>query len=566
MRYFYFILSIFLLLSLKIWGQASAEISTNAVVFPRYTNNTRPSGAIPIGATIFNVTQNTHQYYTGSNWTNLAQSGGGASPWLINGSNVYLNNNNKVGINTDTPVTTLDVIGENIRLSRDYYLNPAPASNTYTMQANVDPNGSIPSIYDLNARILDPSGTGNTQSGMSLSSIIEIGIYAGDGRTTYGINFNFENLDIGDINSDPYFTNRIVFSTSSDINNADGKILTINRFNASQYLGRTFFLAGNRIFLHFIKESGVVSGFQLLYQGVFSSNPSSFQDFYTESISSGLVYHSGRNSFAVGEVSRAAGNSSTAIGSGAKAYGDNSMAIGQQSKAIGTGSIALGSFSSAGGNGNIAIGGSTLGFNSIAIGSSATAYNNNSMALSGYYVSTNSAYQLATGFRSYRFYTKDDKSTFVQLNEGQGSWSGTSDSTKKERFRPVNGEDILRKISKLKLTSWNFKNSTERHYGPMAQDFFAAFGRDELGIIGNDTTINSGDFDGINLIAIHALEKRTKVIESENTKLKVELAELKQALANSNKNQALLLEHFKDLQALLTNKPKEQKNIEENQK
>jgi hypothetical protein len=54
----------------------------------------------------------------------------------------------------------------------------------------------------------------------------------------------------------------------------------------------------------------------------------------------------------------------------------------------------------------------------------------------------------------------------------------------------------------------------------MAQDFYAAFGKDKYGTIGDDTTINSADFDGVNLIAIQALEKRTVLLQSENDKLK----------------------------------------------
>lgn len=78
----------------------------------------------------------------------------------------------------------------------------------------------------------------------------------------------------------------------------------------------------------------------------------------------------------------------------------------------------------------------------------------------------------------------------------------------------------------MKLGSWNYLSQNplkQRHYGPMAQDFYAAFGKDEFGTIGNDTTINSADFDGVNLIAIQALEKRTQKIEQlekENNALK----------------------------------------------
>jgi chromosome segregation ATPase len=48
---------------------------------------------------------------------------------------------------------------------------------------------------------------------------------------------------------------------------------------------------------------------------------------------------------------------------------------------------------------------------------------------------------------------------------------------------------------------------------PHSAGFYAAFGKDEFGTIGNDTTINSADFDRVNLIAIQALEKRKQRIK-----------------------------------------------------
>jgi hypothetical protein len=60
--------------------------------------------------------------------------------------------------------------------------------------------------------------------------------------------------------------------------------------------------------------------------------------------------------------------------------------------------------------------------------------------------------------------------------------------------------------------TWNYIGQdikTLRHYGPMAQDFYGAFGKDDFGEIGCDTMINQQDFLGVNLIAIQALEKRT---------------------------------------------------------
>ena len=99
----------------------------------------------------------------------------------------------------------------------------------------------------------------------------------------------------------------------------------------------------------------------------------------------------------------------------------------------------------------------------------------------------------------------------------------SSDKTKKENFRPVDGEEVLKKISGLGLTSWNYigqDGKQFRHYGPMAQDFFAAFGNDGMGTIGTPTTINSGDMVGVLMIGVQTLEKRTVELRQENNLLK----------------------------------------------
>ena len=76
----------------------------------------------------------------------------------------------------------------------------------------------------------------------------------------------------------------------------------------------------------------------------------------------------------------------------------------------------------------------------------------------------------------------------------------------------------------LELSSWNFIGHDPkefRHYGPMAQDFFAAFGHDGVGQIGSKTTINSGDRAGILMSAVQALEKRTAELKHKEAKIAV---------------------------------------------
>jgi hypothetical protein len=100
----------------------------------------------------------------------------------------------------------------------------------------------------------------------------------------------------------------------------------------------------------------------------------------------------------------------------------------------------------------------------------------------------------------------------VTVIEGQVPYTFTSDRNQKENFQQVDGEQVLRKIVGLNLTSWNYIGHDPqqfRHYGPMAQEFFAAFGQDAVGTIGTSTTINSGDLEGILMAAVQALEKRT---------------------------------------------------------
>jgi len=107
----------------------------------------------------------------------------------------------------------------------------------------------------------------------------------------------------------------------------------------------------------------------------------------------------------------------------------------------------------------------------------------------------------------------------------------------------VEGEEVLTKIRALSLTSWNFIRHNPkqfRHYGPVAQDFFAAFGDDRIGTIGTPTTITSTDMEGVPMIAAQALEKRRATqakemdaLRAENTELKARLAALERMFAST---------------------------------
>jgi len=261
---------------------------------------------------------------------------------------------------------------------------------------------------------------------------------------------------------------------------------------------------------------------------------------------------SGWYSTAMGSESYAIGSYSTAMGNGAVAIGSYSTAMGNGAVASGSNSTAMGYETSASGGGSTAMGLQTTasGDYSTAMGSHVSVVEEGSFIIGDRSTTTTLARDTNNRFFArfdggYQFYTNSAATIGVILNNGQSSWSALSDSSKKENFQPVNSEAILQKISNFNLGTWNYKGqdpSEYRHYGPMAQDFYAAFGHDGIGTIGNDTTLSSADFDGINFIAIQALEKRTAELREENKKLNEEIKYLREIVADlSEKIQGLNL-------------------------
>ncbi len=89
-----------------------------------------------------------------------------------------------------------------------------------------------------------------------------------------------------------------------------------------------------------------------------------------------------------------------------------------------------------------------------------------------------------------------------------------------------------------------------RHYGPVAREFFAAFGQDGIGTIGTPTTITSTDMDGVLMIAVQAMEKRTAELAQEKERLKAENAHLAAELAQEKERLTETVEALKaELQA-----------------
>jgi hypothetical protein len=106
--------------------------------------------------------------------------------------------------------------------------------------------------------------------------------------------------------------------------------------------------------------------------------------------------------------------------------------------------------------------------------------------------------------------TTGDPTAGVWLSSGGGSWSSLSDRASKRALEPASGRKVLRKLSSVPISTWSYRaqDVSIRHIGPMAQDFYRAFG------VGEDNKhIASVDADGVALAAIKGLNRKVERLQ-----------------------------------------------------
>jgi hypothetical protein len=99
---------------------------------------------------------------------------------------------------------------------------------------------------------------------------------------------------------------------------------------------------------------------------------------------------------------------------------------------------------------------------------------------------------------------------------------GSDRSTKRE-IVPIEPEEVLAKLDRLPISTWNRKTDlpSVRHMGPMAQDFAAIFGLGE-----DDLHIATIDMAGVSMAAIQALHAGMQQRDAEVATLRRENADL----------------------------------------
>ena len=129
----------------------------------------------------------------------------------------------------------------------------------------------------------------------------------------------------------------------------------------------------------------------------------------------------------------------------------------------------------------------------------------------------------------------------VQLAEGSGSWQTLSDRHAKANIVPVNELEILTLLMGVPISTWNYQTQDAgiRHIGPMAQDFYAAFGVGE-----DERYLTAVDTDGVALAAIQGLYG---LIQSQETQITGQQQQIEQLAADN----ATLTERVSALEARL---------------
>jgi hypothetical protein len=109
-----------------------------------------------------------------------------------------------------------------------------------------------------------------------------------------------------------------------------------------------------------------------------------------------------------------------------------------------------------------------------------------------------------------------------------GTWTNSSSRDFKDSREPVDGSVLLDRIAGLTLESWQYRDSDERHIGPYAEDFVAAFDVGTVDEEGNrqQKYLAPSDVAGVALAGVKELYIRNQELETEVAQLKALVEQL----------------------------------------
>lgn len=106
--------------------------------------------------------------------------------------------------------------------------------------------------------------------------------------------------------------------------------------------------------------------------------------------------------------------------------------------------------------------------------------------------------------------------------EDDKTWVNGSDRNEKENFAAVDHAQLLSKINAMPIEMWNYKSKKGVHHiGPVAQDFYAAFGLGQ-----DDRHISTVDEGGVALAAVQELYRMVVSKDAQIQALSAKVEEL----------------------------------------
>ena len=108
-------------------------------------------------------------------------------------------------------------------------------------------------------------------------------------------------------------------------------------------------------------------------------------------------------------------------------------------------------------------------------------------------------------------------------------WTCSSDRNAKERVTTISPKRVLERLITMPVSEWSMIGSTMRQIGPMAQDFYRAFGLGD-----SDKAINSVNAQGVAFAAIQGLNEKVQAKEKEIARLSARLRAIEQKLGLSH--------------------------------
>lgn len=264
---------------------------------------------------------------------------------------------------------------------------------------------------------------------------------------------------------------------------------------------------------------------------------------------SGVVV-SGTAGFSAGASNTCSGFACTAIGYYNRAAGQGSVALGYRTLAAADYTVALGyraaTCSGAVDSASMTCGGASY-TGAFVWGDESTTSYVQSQADNEFRIRANGGVRLRVSTAANGNTPGAGGNVGCDLTVAVPSWTCASSRTVKKDFQPVDKASVLERLQAMPVSTWNFEEGADgiRHMGPVAEDFYAAFGLGE-----SERSVMVQDMAGVSLAGVQALADRSDAQDARIAVLEAQNAELLEALREAREAQQALTSRLENIESV----------------